>query len=143
MTLKRALFATACGSLFLTLTACPPSLDDSNSNFFVQSSGARAGYTPQGSGWKPNTKVEISIWGEPDGAGGASTEWRHLFDEQVDGIGMFGYNGGAQFLPVARKFCGNPEQGQVVTFMAKSQTGRIQTYRPGADIYFTFQPCPH
>ena len=136
------LFASLCGLLFLTLTACQPAIDESQANFFVASTGRQPGYYPQGGGWKPNSKVSISLWNEPDGPGSASTDWKHLFDVDVDSNGMFGYSSSSPFYPVRRSICGNPENGQTVVFMAKSlTTGKILMYRPGADIYFTFQPC--
>lgn len=135
------LFASLCGLLILTMPACQRSVDDSQSSFFV-ALGRQPGYYPQGWGWKPNTKVSISLWNEPDGPGSASTDWKHLFDVDVDSNGLFGFSGNPPFYPVRRSICGNPENGQTVVFLAKSlSTGKIQMYRPGADIYFTFQPC--
>jgi hypothetical protein len=146
MTKKYALLATICGCLLFTLTACPPSQvgdnSDSNADFYVQSAGRNAGYTPQGGGWKPNSKVEITLWGEPISKDEASTDWKHIFDVDVDVNSLFGYSSSSQFYPVSRKFCGSPVQGQTMTFLAKSlTTGRIRTFRAPVDLYYTFQPC--
>jgi hypothetical protein len=144
---KRPFLAVVCVSLLFSLTACPPgqSTDDSQSDFFVQldQQGGVSGYLPTGWAWQPNSKVEISIWNEPDGPGSASVQWKKILDENVDATSMFGFNSGAPFYPVRRSICGNPEIGQMVVFMAKSlTTGKIRMSRVPADIYFTFQPCP-
>lgn len=144
MSPKRPFLAAVCVSL-LTLTACPPgqSTDDSESGFFVVSAApGLAGYKPTGWGWKPNSKLEISIWNEPDGPGSASTQWKKILDETVDPSSLFGFNSGAPVYPVARSICGNPANGQTVLIMAKSlTTGKIRMFQAPADIYFTFQPC--
>jgi hypothetical protein len=137
---NRYLLAAACCCV-LGLTTCTRNdPEDSQANFFV--AVASSGYTPQGYGWKPNSKVSIDMWGEPDGPGSASTAWKHLFDVNVDSIGMFGFTG-AQTYPVPlKKFCGNPENGQTAVFMAKSlTTGRLVMRSFPVDIYFTFHPC--
>lgn len=142
LSISSLLLASLCGLLFLTLTACQPAVDDPQSTFFVASAGPKPGYYPQGWGWKPNSKVSISLFNEPDAPGSASTEWKHLFDVDVDSSGMFGFSSSPPFYPVRRAICGNPENDQKVVFLAKSlTTGKVQLYRPGADIYFTFQQC--
>src|SRR5690349_9692100 len=95
----RYLLAAACGSALLGLTACDRSPSDSAADFFVTSTGQGqvSGYTPQGWGWKPNSKVSIQLWAEPDGHGGASTDWKHLFDVDVDSNSLFGFTGNAKF----------------------------------------------
>jgi hypothetical protein len=143
---KRLLLAALCVSLLFSVTACPPgqSSDESQSEFFVAISwqGGVTGYLPTGWGWKPNSKVEISIWHEPDGPGSASTQWKKILDESVDPYSMFGFNSGAPFYPVRRNICGHPENGQTVLFMAKNvNTGKIRMRQVPADIYFTFKPC--
>jgi hypothetical protein len=138
------LLAAACGCALLGLTACERSPSDYAADFFVTSTGQGqvSGYTPQGWGWKPNSKVSIQLWAEPDGRGGASTDWKHLFDVDVDSSSLFGFTGNAKFYPVKRTICGNPENGQTVVFMAKSlSTGKFVLRRVPADIYFTFKPC--
>ena len=89
MTLERAPFAAACGLFFLTLSACQPTAqgkgdgktefkDDSEAEFLVSSAGKNGvpGFTPQGWGWKPGSRVEISLFNEPDGQGKASPSWK-------------------------------------------------------------------
>jgi hypothetical protein len=132
--------------VIFSLTACIPgqSADDRQSDFFVTSNGqgSVSGYTPTGWGWKPNSKIEISIWNEPDGPGSASTQWKKILDETVDSSWLFGFNSGAPFYPVRRSICGAPENGQTLVFMAKSlTTGNIRMRQVPADLYFTFKPC--
>ena len=146
MFLKRSLRVALCGSLLFSLAACLPgqSPDDSQASFFVTSAGRGgvSGYVPTGYGWKPNSKVEISVWNEPDGPGSASTDWKKVFDEDVDRDGLFGFNTGAPFYPVRRTICGTPGEGQTMAFMAKSlTTGTVRMHRVAVDIYFTFKPC--
>jgi hypothetical protein len=141
---RRHFLAAACGCALFSLTGCGQTPTDSTAEFFVTSTGQGqvSGYTPQGWGWKPNSKVSIQLWNEPDGRGGASTEWKHLFDVDVDNSSLFGFAGNVKFYPVKRTICGNPERDQTVVFMAKSlTTGRIVLRRAPADIYFTFKPC--
>lgn len=143
---KRVLLAAVFVSLFLALSTCSPwqSTGDFEAGLFVTSSGQNgvSGYLPTGWGWKPNSKVEISIWNEPDGPGSASTEWKKILDETVGDSGLFGFTPRAPFYPVRRSICGTPENGQTLVFMAKSlTTGRITMRQVPADLYFTFQPC--
>ena len=97
MTLKRALFAAACAHLCLALTACQPTAqskddskagfkDDSEAEFLVGSADKNGvpGFTPQGWGWKPGSRVEISLFNEPDGQGKANPSWKKILDETVD-----------------------------------------------------------
>lgn len=147
MSPKRPLLVAVCVSLLFSLTACLPgqSTDDSQSDFYVSSAGQGgvSGYLPTGYGWKPNSKLEISIWNEPDGPGSASTQWKKILDENVDASSLFGFNSGAPFYPVRRSICGTPENGQTILFMAKSlTTGKIRMRQVPADLYFTFKPCP-
>jgi hypothetical protein len=146
MTWKHALLASVCGCLFFTLTACQPVQDDSQSDFYVAWSGRAGkgeGYSPQGWGWKPGSKVEISIFNEPNGPGSASTEWKHILDVVVDQSGMFGFSGPSPpFYPVNRNICGSPEQDQKMVFLAKNlNTGRFRMFRVTVVLYFTFQAC--
>ena len=144
MSTKLPLLAAMCVYLLFGLSACPQSTDDSRSDFFVTATGQGgvSGYLPTGWGWKPNSKIEISIWNEPDGPGSASTQWKKILDVNVGADSMFGFNSGAPFYPVRRTICGNPENGQTLVFMAKNlTTGRFQMRQVPADLYFTFQPC--
>jgi hypothetical protein len=146
MSLNAPLLTVVCVSLLFSLGACPraPVPEDNAADFFVTTSGQGgvSGYLPTGWGWKPNSKVEISIWNEPDGRGSASNQWKKILDENVDSNSMFGFNSGAPFYPVRRSICGNPENGQTVVFMAKSlTTGRFVMRQVPADLYFTFKPC--
>jgi hypothetical protein len=144
MSPKRPLLAAVCVSLLFSLTACPGWTDNSNSDFFVTTSGQGgvSGYLPTGWGWKPNSKVEISIFNEPDGPGSANTQWKKILDENVGADSLFGFNSGAPFYPVRRNICGNPENGQTAVFMAKNvTTGQIRMRQVPVDLYFTFQPC--
>lgn len=140
------LLAVVCVSLLISLSACPPEQlpEDNTSGFFVKSTGQGgvSGYVPTGWGWKPNSKVEISIYDEPDGPGSVSNQWKKILDENVDANSMFGFNQGAPFYPVRRSICGNPEDGQMVVFMAKSlTTGKIHMQRVPAHLYYTFEAC--
>jgi hypothetical protein len=144
---KRPFLVALYGSLLFGLTACLPgqSSDDGQAGFFVASAGRGgvSGHLPTGYGWKPNSKVEISIWNEPDGPGSASTRWKKIFDENVGADWLFGFDAGAPFYPVRRSICGTPEDGQAMVFMAKSlTTGTIRMHRVPVDLYFTFKPCP-
>lgn len=142
MPTKRTLLAAVCSAVLLSLTGCLPGQvrDDRDASFFVTHGGE--GYQPTGYGWKPNTKVEFSVWNEPDGRGSASTQWKRVLEVNVDGLGMFGFNSGAQVYPVRRTICGTPEQGQTMVFMAKSlATGTVRMRQSPVDLYFTFQPC--
>ena len=144
MYLKLPLLTTVCVSLLFSLSACPPAPlpDDSQARFDVTGTGQHgvSGYTPTGWGWKPNSKVEISIWDEPGGDG----HWKKILDENVNADGMFGFEPGpAPFYPVEPKICGNGELDQTVVFMAKSlTTGKIEMDRVTAGFYFTHRPCP-
>ena len=143
MTRKNFLKIAALSSLvlFMGMSGCPPSYDESQSDFFVQS--AFGGYNAQGWGWKPNSKVSIEIFNEPDGPGSANTAWKHMYDVDVDQWGMFGFT--TDFTPpyrVERRICGTPEQNQTALVMAKNlTTGKIRMRQVPVDIYFTFQPC--
>jgi hypothetical protein len=143
--LKRYLLAVACGLLVLSLTACGPSTDDSQSNFYVSQVGQAgvSGYVPQGWGWRPGSKVSIQLWNEPCGPDCATSEWKHLFEVEVDQNGMFGFASNAAFYPVRRSICGDAANGQqTVVFMAKSlTTGKISMRQVPAHLWFTFQPC--
>jgi len=145
MALKHALLVIVCSPLLLAAGSCPPSpgADDAQADFFVAAvgQGGVSGYTPQGWGWKPGSKVAIELFNEPNGPGSAATEWKHLFDVSADSNGMFGFSGNAAFYPVRRVICGTPESGQTVVFMAKADTGRIRMRQVPADLYYTFQPC--
>lgn len=147
MSPNRSLFVAACGFLLLSLTGCPPGKvpEDTQADFFVSSTGQGgvSGYLPTGWGWKPGSKVEISIWHEPNGPGSVSSDWKKILEENADNSGMFGFNYGAPFYPVRRNICGNPENGQTLLFMAKSlTTGSVRMRQVPADLYFTFRPCP-
>ena len=143
---KCPLLAAVCVSLLFSLAACSPgrSTDDSESWFNVQwapGQGGVPGYLPTGSSWRPNTKVEISIWNEPDGPGSGSSQWKKILDENVGSDSLFGFTHGAPFYPVRRNICGG-SNGQTVVFMAKSlTTGKIRMHQVPADLYFTNQPC--
>jgi hypothetical protein len=141
MSIRRCLLAVAGASLLLSLAGCSP--DDSHAEIFPASAGQGPsnGYKVQGWGWKPGSKVSISMFNEPNGPGSASTEWRHLFDVTADANGMFGFSSNGSFHPVNRNICGNPENGQVAQFMAKADTGTIRLRQGPVDIYFTFKPC--
>jgi hypothetical protein len=145
MVRKRLFLTAAYSSLFLTLTACPPGQSsEPQADFYISSAGQSgvSGYLPNGYGWTPGSKVEISLWHEPDGPDSASTQWKKILDENVDNIGMFGFNSGAPFYPVRRTICGTPVQGQTMLAMAKNvNTGTIRMRQIPVDLYFTFQPC--
>ena len=164
MTLKRALILTACGPLLLTLAACQPSgkgksdeaksdeaksalsADDADPEFLVSSAGKNGvpGFTPQGWGWKPGSKIEISLFNEPDGQGKANPTWKKILDEKVEPSTMFGFDVNPPFYPVRRTLCGNPPPRQIMLVMAKNaDTGKIRMRPLPVDLYFTFQPCPH
>lgn len=162
MTLKRTLFLAACGPLLLTLAACqPPDKSakgsgsagsgiggdtDSDPEFMVTSAGKNGapGFTPQGWGWKPGSKVEISLFNEPDGQGKPNPSWKKILDETVETSTMFGFNDKAPFYPVRRTLCGNPPPRLIMLAMAKNtDTGKIRMRPLPVDLYFTFQPCPH
>jgi hypothetical protein len=144
MYLKLPLLAAVCIYLLFSLNGCPPgqSADESHADFGV-ALGTSA-YLPKGWGWKPNSKVEISIFDEPDGPGSASSHWKKILDENVDTDGMFGFNSGAPIYPVPQKFCGDffAVKDQTVSFMVKSlTTGSIRLREVSAHIYFTGEPC--
>jgi hypothetical protein len=149
MTLMRALFVTACGPLVLTLTACQPasqSTDESESELLVSSAGKGGvpGFTPQGWGWKQGSRVEISLFNEPDSQGKANPNWKKILDETVDPLSMFGFSSNPPFYPVRRTLCGNPAPRQFMLVMAKNtDTGKLRIRPLPVDLYFTFQPCPH
>ena len=151
MTSKRALLLAACGPLLLALAACQPAskgMEDSDSDpeFLVSSAPKNgvAGFTPQGWGWKPGSKVEISLFNEPDGQGKANASWKKILDETVEDSTMFGFSDKAPFYPVRRTLCGNPPPRHVMLAMAKNtDTGKIRMRPLPVDLYFTFQPCPH
>jgi hypothetical protein len=136
------MLACAGVSLLLSLAGCPaPTADDAQADIFPASAGhAGNGYQVQGWGWKPGSKVSISMFDEP-GPNGSASEWHHLFDVTADANGMFGFSSGSAFHPVTRNICGQPEQGQVASFQAKADTGRIRVKQGPVDIYFTFKPC--
>ena len=133
--------------LLFGLSACPPGqTEEIRADFWagaVGRAGVTNGFSATGWGWKPNSKVEISIWHEPDGPGSARAEWKKILDENVDSDGTFGFKPGAPFYPVYRTICGNPEPGQKILFMAKNPTtGTIRMIQfEFAHIYFTGQPC--
>jgi hypothetical protein len=149
MTLKRALFVTACGPLFLAAIACQPASDnmeDSEAELLMSNAGkgGAPGFTPQGWGWKPGSKVEISLFNEPDSQGKPNPSWKKILDETVDTSTMFGFSADAPFYPVRRTLCGNPAPRQFMLAMAKdTKTGRTRMRPLPVDLYFTFQPCPH
>ena len=156
MTLKRALFVAACGPFYVALTACQPTAqskgdsksefkDDSEAEFLVSSAGKNEvpGLTPQGWGWKPGSRVEISLFNEPDGQGKANPNWKKILDERVDASSLFGLSSNPPFYPVRRTLCGNPAPRQFMLVMAKNMdTGKIRIRPLPIDLYFTFQPCP-
>jgi len=149
MSPKRPLLVAACVGLLFSVTGCLPgqSSEDPYADFFVDTAGpGQAGmevYRPRGYGWKPNSKVEFSIWNEPDGRGSASTQWKKIFDVNVDATGMFGFNDAAAVYPVRRSICGNPETQQTMVFMARSPTtGTVRMHQSPVDHYFTLRPCP-
>ena len=83
MTLKRALFLTACGPLLLTIIACQPASDnmeDSEAELLMSNAGkgGAPGFTPQGWGWKPGSSVEISLFNEPDSQGKPNPSWKKI-----------------------------------------------------------------
>ena len=150
MTSKRALLLAACGPLLLALAACQQAGKntdgDADPEFMVSSAGKNGvpGFTPQGWGWKPGSKVEISLFNEPDGQGKANASWKKILDETVEDSTMFGFNSNPPFYPVRRTLCGNPPPRQIMLAMAKNtDTGRIRMRPLPVDLYFTFQPCPH
>ena len=157
MTLKRAHFAAAFGAVLLTLSACQPTDqskgdsksgfdDDSEAEFIVSSAGkdGAPGFTPQGWGWKPGSRVEISLFNEPDGQGKANPSWKKILDETVDASSLFGLNSNPPFYPVRRTLCGQPAPRQFMLVMAKNMdTGKIRIRPLPIDLYYTFQPCPH
>ncbi len=148
MNVKRILPALICLPMMITLAGCPvkrTNYDDSDSNFFVSVTHQNRvqGYLPTGSGWKPGSKVEISLFNEPNGTGGVNQVWRRLFTVTVDPSSMFGFNQGAPFHPVRRIQCGVIPNNQTVVFLAKNlDTGKIRMQHVLADLYFTFNPCP-
>src|SRR4029453_18757298 len=104
MTLTRAFFVAACAPLFLALTACQPTAqskgdsksefkDDSEAEFLVSSADKNGvpGFTPQGWGWKPGSRVEISLFNEPDGQGRANPSWKKILDETGDPSALLGF----------------------------------------------------
>lgn len=146
MNQKRLLLLALCAFGLFGLPGCmpPQAADESAADLYVTwaGQGGVSGYLPTGYGWRPSSKIEISIWGEPDGRGSASTEWKKILDEVPDGSTLFGFNPGAPFYPVRRSICGAPEQGQTMVFMAKSlTTGTVRMHRVPVDLYYTFQPC--
>jgi hypothetical protein len=144
MSIRSGLLACAGASMLLSLSGClePASAADAQAEIFPASaSHAGNGYQVQGWGWKPGSKVSISMFDEPNGPGTAASEWRHLFDVTADANGMFGFTTGSAFHPVNRNICGQPEQGQVASFQAKADTGRIRVRQTPVDIYYTFQRC--
>ena len=146
MNQKRLLLLASLAFLLIGLPGCmpPQTADESGADLYVTwaGQGGVSGYVPTGYGWRPSSKIEISIWGEPDGPGSASTEWKKVLDEVPDSFTMFGFNSGAPVYSVRRTFCGQPEQGQTMVFMAKSlTTGTIRMHRVPVDLYFTFQTC--
>lgn len=151
MTLKRTHFVAACGPFVLMLTACQQagqkSADgDADPEFLIGSAGKAGvpGLTPQGWGWKPGSKVEISLFNEPDSQGKPNASWKKILDETVEPSTMFGFSDKAPFYPVRRTLCGNPAPRQMMLVMAKNtDTGRVRMRPLPVDLYFTFQPCPH
>lgn len=150
MTSKRALFIAACGPLFMMIiTACQPASDkmeDSEAEFLMSSAGkgGAPGFTPQGWGWKPGSRVEISLFNEPDSQGKPNPNWKKILDETVDPSSMFGFSSDPPFYPVRRTLCGNPAPRQFMLAMAKNtDTGKTRMRPLPVDLYFTFQPCPH
>jgi hypothetical protein len=145
MNVRRCLLAGACAVSLPMLSGCLDALssEDASADFFAATAfSGGPGYQVQGWGWKPNTHVSVDMWNEPDGPGSASTEWKHLFNVDVDQNGMFGFTSNSAVYPVRRTICGNPEQGQTAVFMVKSiDTNRLRMRRFPVDIYFTFQPC--
>jgi hypothetical protein len=141
MSRRSLLLASVCVALLFSLTACWN--DNSPSNLYVASAyPGVSGYLPTGWGWKPNTKVEISIWHEPDQSGGVSTQWKKVLVVDVDPNSLFGFNPSPQVYSVARNICGNPVQGQTVLFMGKNlNTGKIVMREAPADLYYTFKAC--
>ena len=157
MTLKRALLIAAGGPLLLALAACQPTSqskgdsksqfnEDSEAEFIVSTADKNGapGFTPQGWGWKPESRVEISLFNEPDGQGKANPNWKKILDETVDASSLFGLSSNPPFYPVRRTLCGNPPPRQFMLAMAKNmETGKIRIRPLPIDLYFTFQPCPH
>ena len=141
MYLKLPLLAALCVFLLFSLNACQPeNTDESHAELEVASGSS--GFLPKGSGWKPNSKLEISILNEPDGPGSASSQWKKILAENVDTYSTFGYNSGSPGYTIPQKFCGDGESQQMVAFMAKSlTTGTIRLREVPAFYYFTHQPC--
>lgn len=145
MTLKRALLAAAFGGTYLTITACSSGQEsEASADFHLAGSGRPGvfGFLPTGSGWKAGSKVEVSIWHEPNGPGSVSAAWKKILDETVDKDGMFGFAPGAPFYPVGRTICGTPGPGQTMMVMAKNvNTGTVRMRQVPVDLYYNFQPC--
>ena len=161
MVLKGALFVAAGVPLFLALAACqqtdqgkddgksaskPEFKDDSEAEFLVATADKNGvpAFTPQGWGWKPGSRVEISLFNEPDGQGKANPSWKKILDETVDASSLFGFSANPPAYPVRRTLCGNPPPRQFMLVMAKNMdTGKIRIRPLPIDLYFTFQPCPN
>ena len=148
MSPKHPSLVAFCAGVLFSLTGCLPgqSSEDPYADFFVVTAGpGQAGmevYRPTGYGWRPNSKVEFSIWNEPDGPGSTSTQWKKIFDVNVDATGQFEFNDAAAAYPVRRNICGKPEDQQKMVFKARSlNTGTVRMRQSPVDLYFTFTGC--
>lgn len=133
--------------LALSLMACDPVRvrGERQATFFVsiERHGPDTGYVPSGTQWNPNSPIELSVFGEPDGPGSARQEWTTIRTTTTLADGSFGNPPRSTFHIVRGNICGRPRPGQTMIFSAKNlNTGRILTREMDVRIYFTHEPCP-
>jgi hypothetical protein len=140
--------AIALYSLAVALFALGGCATGRDPNFFVAVSGNRqeSTFLPQGYGWVPNNRIEISVYGEPMREGNElvnNSSWRSLGFVKPDSYGMFGYNSGALVAVVPRSLCGAPPQwlNQPLFLARDTETGTVSLIAGSNAEWFTFEPC--
>jgi hypothetical protein len=127
---------TGCGSI------------DSDASFYVMSTrnGERTTFVPQGWGWVPRSRIEISVLGEPrisDNEVLTDGGWRSLGFVTPDSNGQFGFNTGP-FTSVVQKLCGFPPpwMAQPLFLARDTSTGKVRIFSGRTGDWFTFKACP-